>query len=495
MFQKYTYSVILLFFLVATTFSSYGQQVKGKILSEKSEPIPFATIQIGENYGVISNDEGNFSIVTSGFKASDSVTISCLGFEKTGLVLKDFISKDYILKVQVNELSEVYLTDRKLSVDSIMYYVNSNLTRNYKLDLLDLKFFGRRTEYIEGKTADFEIEKSSNFKKKQLEAFNKDFDALETSLINNKSKQYTDIVATLHVLDEDEAKLEVEKAIKLLDEKNNQSLENVAEKGNDIVLKHLDKSKVYTVKSGLFKISDSVSLDNREDKVGDSISSVNNVRNATFGMIKNNSFISSNDLQLDFVTETKKYRYELKDLTFLNNEIVYIVTFKPKRSSAKYTGTMYISNETFAVIRTDYKFYENRVGEKINLRLLLGIKYIEKNRAGSVSYKKHENGYYYPYYISEKVDRYFYVNRPIKFIDNDNSSNKVAFNFKIEGTFKERSEILMLDVIETNVEDFNNASETKKIDYENIKEYDATIWSEYNVLEPLEEMKSFKVED
>lgn len=491
-FQNTKHAKFVLIFLV--TSSSFAQNVTGKIISEKAQPIPYATIQIGENYGVISNDEGNFSIASSGFEPTDSVKISCLGYEKLGFTLENFSSKDYILKEQVNELSEVYLTDRKLGVDSILFYVNKNLTKNYKIDLQSLKFFGRRTDYIVGKTADFEIEKSTSFKKKQLEAFNKDFDALEQSLINNKSKQYTDAVATLYVLNKDKAKLNVEKSVRLLDEKNDQSLEKLAEKGNDIVLNHLDKDKVYTVKSGWFKVSDSVSLDNRSDKMGDSINSVNNVKNATFGMLKNNSF-AAEESALDFVTDTKKYNYELKDLTFLNNEVVYIIDFKPKRSSAKYVGTMYVSNQSFAVIRADYKFYKGRIGEKLNLRLVLGIKYIEKNKAGSVSYKKHENGYYYPYYISEQVDRYFYVNRPIKFIDNSNSSNKVAFNFKIEGTFKERSELLMLEVNGISNSEYTSASESKSIAFINLKKYDPEIWSDYNVLEPLQEMKNFKVEE
>ena len=40
------------------------------------------------------------------------------------------------------------------------------------------------------------------------------------------------------------AKLDVEKAIRLLDERNDQTLESLAERGNDIVLKHLDKENI-----------------------------------------------------------------------------------------------------------------------------------------------------------------------------------------------------------------------------------------------------------
>src|SRR5690606_42025088 len=64
-------------------------------------------------------------------------------------------------------------------------------------------------------------------------------------------------------------------------------------------------------------------------------------------------------------------------------------SFPTRRSSDL---TMYVSNQTFAVLRADYAFYPGRVGEKINLRLILGIKFIENNKAGSVAYKKNSDG-------------------------------------------------------------------------------------------------------
>src|SRR5690606_970407 len=92
--------------LFGSIYSNFAQQVAGKVLTKTNEPIPFATIQIGPNYGVITNEEGSFSIETEGFKASDSVYISCLGFERKGLVLEEFSSKTYKLDEQVNELHE-----------------------------------------------------------------------------------------------------------------------------------------------------------------------------------------------------------------------------------------------------------------------------------------------------------------------------------------------------------------------------------------------------
>lgn len=488
----YKQSLTILFSL-GFIFMGFAQQVSGKILTKANEPIPFATVQIGENYGVITNEEGNFSIATEGFKPTDSVHISCLGFEKSGLELKDFTSKEYKLAEQVNELHEVYLTNKPLTIDSIMLYVNRNLKRNYKSDLIEYNIFSRRTEYILGKDADFEIDKSTGFKKKQLEAFNKDFDELERSLINNKSKQYTELVGLLKIKDPEESKIEIKKAIRLLDERNDQSVEKLAEKGKDIVLKHLDKDKIYTVKSGLFKMSDSVSLnEEKNDKMEDTINSLKFIRNMIHNMVEDHGFTSKTIL--NFITDTKKYNYEIKDITFIGSEMVYVIEYAPRRSSADFEGTFYVSNETFAILKADYKFAKGRIGEKLNLKLLLGVKYIEQNKKGFVIYKKQDDGYYYPNYMTDQLDRYFYVDRPIKFKDN-NSSEKVSFDFKVEGVFKEKNEILIMDQKDILPSEYNATKEKRKIDYETLKAFDPNYWQDYNVLEPLKEMKEFKVID
>ncbi|WP_418513191.1 carboxypeptidase-like regulatory domain-containing protein [Corallibacter sp.] len=473
--------------------SSFSQNVKGKIINNTNNtPIPYATIQIGEHYGVISNEEGSFTIDTDGYKPLDSVHISCLGYEKLGLVLEDFSSKDYYLSEQVNELNEVYLTNRTLSVDSVLYYVNKNLTKNYKKELVNYTLFSRKTDYIKGKDVNFEIDKSSNFNKKQLAAFNKDFDALESALLNNKSKQYTDFVGNFNILNNEEAKLNVEKALRLLDEKNNQSLESLANRGQEIVSKHLDKNKVYTLKSGLFKLSDSVTLNGGNNKMEDTLNSIGLIKKITFDILKRNSF--NENSTLDFITENKKYDYEIEDITFIGTEMVYVIGFKPRRSSVDYEGKIYVSNESFAILKADYHFYKGRVGEKVNLKLLLGIKYVEQNRKGSVIFKKGQDNYYYPNYITEQVDRYFYISRPFKFIENDNKKNKVAFDFMVEGTFKEKTELLILSQKPITTAQYNTIIEKEKIEYLTPKRYDENIWEDYNVLAPLEDMKNFKVD-
>lgn len=488
MYKKY----VLLLLAFGFISSAIAQQVSGKILTKSNEPIPFAAVVIGESHGVITNEEGSFSIETKGFKPTDSVYISCLGFEKLELQLQDFSSKAYKLDEQVNELHEVYLTNKPLTIDSIMYYVNRNLKRNYKTDLVSFDIFTRRTEYIVGKDADFKIDKSSGFKKKQLEAFNQDLDELSSSLLKNKSKQYTELVGNLRIKDEENSKLEVTKAIRLLDERNDQSVEKLTEKAKDIVLKHLDKDKVYTVKSGWFKMSDSVSLKEDKSKMEDTINSLKFIRNMIHKTVNDHAF--SSKTILNFITDTKKYKYEIKDITFIGTEMVYVIEYEPKRGSADFEGTFYVSNETFAILKADYKFAKGRQGQKLNLKFLLGVKYIEQNKRGSVIYKKYEDNHYYPNYIIDELDRYFYVDRPLKFKDND-SRDKVSFDFKIEGVFKEKNEVLIMDEENITTSEYNTYTEKRKIDYETLKAFDPNYWKDYNVLEPLKEMKEFKVID
>ena len=483
---------LLLCLLVFSTLN-YAQSVKGTVLTKEKEPIPYATIQIGADYGVITNDEGRFTIGTKGYQPSDSVAISCLGYEKIGMQLKEFASQEYILKEQVNELSEIYLTDRKLSIDSIMYYVEKNLDKNYRKDHVSYSIFSRETNFTKGKDLDFEITKSTGFKKKQLESFNADFDALEQKILVNKSKQYTDFVGDFHILDKENSKLTVKKAIRLFDATNDQSIDALAKQGQEIITRHLDKDKVYTVKTGILTMSDSVSLDQSNEKFKDTINSPTFKKNHVKSLLSKHGF--NEDTNLDFVTEPKKYKYTLEDITFFNSEIVYLISFEPKRGSANYTGKLYVSNETFAVIRADYQFYKGRVGEKLNLKFLLGIKFIEQGNKGSVMFKKSADGFYYPNYIKYDRAMYFYIDRPIKFIENDNRSNKFAFDFKIEGIANDINELLILSGKSLKDSEYNIIKEAENMNYITPKEYDASIWQGFNVLEPLNEMKAFKADN
>lgn len=482
--------------LLYGSFFLFSQNIKGRVLESEDYPIAFAALEVKNKAGIITNEEGYFTIDLIHTLPTDSLYISCLGYKKRGFLVSEFNSQDYFLEVQVNELPEVILTNKKLSVYAIMQNVKKNISKNFKINNTEYKLFTRRTEYINGKQADFIVKKSTGFNKNQLKSFNDDFDQLEKSLVKNKTKQYTDVIGNLKVLDESNTKMEIKKAIRLFDKDNNQTLESLFKQGNEIVLKHIDKNKAYKVKSGLFiTLSDSVSLGGKQRQMNDTINAVTPVKNGCHYFIKEHSFLGI-DPELDFINEQDNYNYKLEDITYLGNDVVYHITFAPDSRKSKYAGNLYVNSADFAILKMDYKYHADRKGNKFNMKLILGVKYEERNKKGFAVYKQNDDGYYYPNYINEEIDRYFFAERPIKFIEQGKKRqakhSKVSFDFLIEGIYTAKSEFLIISKNNMTKSNYNQFKESKKIEYLTPSKYDPSIWGDDIVIEPLAEMKAFE---
>src|SRR5690606_39013592 len=105
------------------------------------------------------------------------------------------------------------------------------------------------------------------YSKNQLEDTNRELNELSNSFTNNRPTfEFTDVLGDYYVLDEVNTKLEVTKATKLLDKNNANSFETIQKKATNTILKHLDINKTYKLKSGLFKIEDSLSFKTSENK-------------------------------------------------------------------------------------------------------------------------------------------------------------------------------------------------------------------------------------
>ena len=180
------------------------------------------------------------------------------------------------------------------------------------------------------------------------------------------------------------------------------------------------------------------------------------------------------------------------DVTNYNGELVYVIGFKPRKAKSKYSGKLFITDESYAVIKADYKFAKGKRGEKINLRLILGVKYVEDINMGTIIFEQHIDGFYSPKYVKEEEGHYFYVHRPIKFIENSTAKRKTGFDFLIEGSAKARSEFYVLKNTPLDKSSFDSYIEPKNFPYQKLDRYDPSIWKSHNAIEPLEEMKKFK---
>ncbi|HSM46445.1 MAG TPA: DUF5686 and carboxypeptidase regulatory-like domain-containing protein, partial [Draconibacterium sp.] len=107
-FRDLKFSLVIIFLLLGS-FQSKSQFVAGKIINEKNEPVPYATIFVSETKeGTISNAEGNYLIqLTNGIY---QITIRSLGYMqviKEVNVNADSINLDIKLQLQPFEIKEV----------------------------------------------------------------------------------------------------------------------------------------------------------------------------------------------------------------------------------------------------------------------------------------------------------------------------------------------------------------------------------------------------
>lgn len=488
----------LLVLLCVGTSSVFSQQIVGKIIDAKTkEAVPFSTIQFDEFNGVISNSEGFYNFSIDNFNESTVFTVSCLGYLTQNLTLQQLKSNNYIISLDeaINELNTVHITNKLPNVDSIMSRVQARLKENYNSSLTKHTFFSRQTAFFKPDVVNVEIDKSTGFIKKQLEDANKQLDSLTNSWVNSPpSQEFTDILGEFYNLDNATNKFQVNKATKLLDVKNRNSFDNMQKKATNVILQHLDVNATYKLKTGLFKIEDSLSLKDSKKKSEETIPDLNGVKSSANEFLKEHLFGSSS--LFDFVSDTSIYDYTIEDITYMDGKPVYIIKFEPRKNRAKYAGNLYVSEEDYAVLKVDYKFAKGKKGESINLKLLLGVKYAENVNNGTVIYKKNtDTNVYYPYYINQEIGRYAYVHRPLKFIENGGDKDKIAFDFKVEGNIIEKREVLTFSNEGLTQNNYDALTESKTVEFIKLKQYDPSIWKDYTVLEPLEEMKQFRVND
>jgi hypothetical protein len=94
--------------------------------------------------------------------------------------------------------------------------------------------------------------------------------------------------------------------------------------------------------------------------------------------------------------------------------------------------------------------------------------------------------------VYRDIGRYIYVHRPFKFIENSGNRNKIAFDFLLEGSIREKHELLLLEKQALSQTEYEGYEQAKNVNYQELDHYDASIWKDYNVIEPLQEMKEFK---
>ena len=479
--------LLLIAFFFAVPYLGGAQILNGRLVDgQTGEPVPFATVVTGINKGTISNEEGYFNVELSGL-TNTGLKISCMGYE-TREIPVDSLESLGILRLEpaAIRLNEVRIGERVPEAEEIIRKVNENIPVNYNMDERNYAFFYRESEYMNWDQLDMEVEKDSELNRRELETAQEELKALSSYISQSEAVSYLDYNGAFREL-KDTSLIWIDRATELIDTKKDFSMDNLQDRAQKIILSHLDSTRTYKVKTGLLTVEDSISIDEEfgREGYGDS-TSVDALNGRVSYLLSVAGFGDENRLR-DFLDESM-YRYELVKPTYFNGYYVYAVRFTPRKRKAKFAGTLYIDASSYAVLKADYKYAKGRKGQSVNLKLLLGIKYIENKDQGTIVFQQDESGKYNPYYIQKEYGNYVYLHRSLKFIENSSSRKKVLFDFLLEGGVRQKESILVRPS-----EPMSTPASSDKILVQKLDVYQPTIWQDAEIIAPLEEMKNFKV--
>ena len=499
------YTLLFTFFLFLHSPAIIAQSLTANVVDSVSkEPIPYATILLN-NKGVITNEEGNFTfILNESIKESDSLFISCIGYESVAKQLSEFKTAQILLSPKAIELKEVIVSNKNYTADEIIDLVEENLEKNYILDDYTKKrLFYRNSSFNRMTKTNFTIKEST------IDAFNQKFIDSVIRTVPKSNSYYTEILGDLYGnLEEDSQKIHLIKASELYDKSKDVDMEKLEEKFNDIIKKNVKTDSYFKVKSGLFGTKIDADEIFESDIDSTDVAAVNeeiekkkenekkrkenfaNYRKNTLGKLFNNLPINDGT-EYNFITKSRKYNYTLKEFTYLGNDAVYVVDFNSK-GSADYRGTLYINSDDFALIRADF---ENiKTVQSFNLLGISTNTYLSKGKA---IFFKEANGKYGLRYFESEIGSRIGVKRPLKIIEKNkivkgrNKQNELSGKMDLVFTNVEKNEIVVFDTEGVSQNQFESYKENNAILPTYMPKYDPEFWKGYTIMEPNTAIKEF----
>lgn len=491
-------------FLISITPNLFAQNLSAKILDSLSnEPIPYATVLLN-NKGVITNEEGKFNFILEGtIEETDSLVISCIGYESVAKPLMEFNSGTILLSPKAIELREVIVSNKNYTADEIIDLVEDNLEKNYSSDYTKKKLFYRNSSFNRMTKSDFTIKKST------IDAFNQRFLDSVMNTVPKANSFYTEILGDLYGnFNKESQKLNLIKASELYDKSKEVDLEKLEAKFNDIIKKNIRTDSYFKIKSGLFgtKIDADEVFETKVDSAD--VAAVNKQleekkkneekRKANFaayrrerlgGLLMGLPIIDDSDY--NFINKSRKYKYILKEFTYLGNDAVYVIDFHSK-GSADYKGTLYINSDDFALIRADF---ENiKPVKSFNLLGISTNTYLSK---GKVIFYKESTGNYGLRYLEVEQGTRIGIKRPLKIIEKNkvvkgrNKQNELSGKIDFVITDIEKNEIIVFDTEAITSNQFESYTENNSILPTYMPKYDPEFWKGYTIMEPNTAIKEF----
>lgn len=483
------------FVLVCLTAGNlFGQSFSSRLVDAKSgQGIPYATIQYGKNAGVITNEEGLFSLsMDAGTDQQDSLYISCMGYEKLAVSFKRKLDTVISVNPKPIELKEVFLFNQELDVDDIIALVKQNLPNNYNREPVKQQLFFRQSSLND-------LDKLNiDFKKSTIEELNKKFLDSVVGILPRSAAYYTESLCEFYRTDA-EHRLRIEKAAELYDKNNEGSMDALSEKLERIFKENVKPNSYLKIKSGIFGTKmqlDSVFDSEEEAKaVKEDLEKpeksyfLSNRKSALHQLYT--QLFYNDETKLNFLEKSNRYEFSLKGYSNIGESGVFVITFEPKRS-ADFKGTLYVNIDDYAVMRLDYE----NVKSLRRIRLL-GLSYEERLYKGTTLFAMGVNGKYELRFVDMVIGNKMGVKRPLRVIEKNKyvkgrrKQNELSMELDISNFNREKYEVVVFKSELISKEEFNSSEENESIKATYLSQYDPDFWKGYNIMEPNEAIRSF----
>ena len=475
----------IIFLLFAVNLKAQSTSVK--ILDSISfAPIPFATVSFSNSSGIISDENGDFELIKNELNDEDSLFISSMGYKKVSYSLNRFNDSIIFLSPKPIELNNVIITNRKLSSQEIIEKIKAAITQNYQTDLSENKIFYRK-EY------------NSTIEKFEINKFKSSIDNVNDLLIDSlllnlpsENKSVTEVLSNYYGnLEEDNQKINLIKSRETY-KKDNEILESLNSKLEESLKKSLKSNSYFKIRSGLLPFSGDLEFDGLWDidstnqaalkkANDDEIKRKENFANSIKGRVSNiySNLFYNDATDLDFILKSNRYEFSNPELNYLGNQLVYVITFRPK-GSKDYKGTLHINSDDFAIIRIDFKNVKSLF--KLKLLGFSSDNYLIEGRMvfSKLDKKKYSLTYFQVSSGSKAgIDRPFKIIEKNKFVKGRRKQNQISFNldFIVNSLNKVELRVFQSKSIDLNL--YENLKEENKILPEYVDEFKTNFWEEF----------------
>ncbi len=488
----------MLFSIFSLQLYALEKPISGKVYDAKTkQPLAFASIGVeGTSIGTISNAEGTYILNTQQIKSDDVVVVSYIGYQSFKTSAAALMKQPNIyLKPAAINLKEFQVSSRPLTVEEIIEKVIERYPENYPETSSRKKIFLHEYESAPFPNKDQIKLKKSNFVGLDKETVREFLDMMPDSFV-----EYQDAVVELYQSEKGNKLVPIQGIS--LEESATKDLEKLFEDRlatffDDIEQTNKTTDTYYKFRSGIFstKVGHKTTPDSTwQEDIKDSLNyhiKTDEVKGTIEFLL--NDYASLDGKNWEFLQSTGKYQYKLHDLNIINDELVYEISFKPKRRGL-YEGTMYISTQSFAVLQMDYAFAPGKSNENFHL---MGIGHSMKMKKARVIFDQSEQGYYPKYILAQQhetasIEREFVIKKKEKRFLFDKELNEIKFSTAIQFDINNYWEVLVLENESISESVYANVTQPNSMKYKREFAFSVELWDNNTVIAPTSELQKYK---